>query len=204
MMKKIAALLVAAACFVGAQDIDNNAQEFAEPGFYIGLHPVSLVIYTALSAPMVFVTFEKPVVQTGSFMVKPGFLYMGESYMDKYVISDDDLEASALGLELAAGYRQYFGGGHRGGYLEADVVYARVSMDFKDNYQSGTATGNSIGFYGLVGWKSRGPVVHSFDIGLMYTHTSAKASGSLDKSNVESAAGAGFGLTGNYAISLGF
>lgn len=234
MMKKIACLFVAAACLAGAQDYETVDALDAEPvsteaapapvqtstpaqtpapspeekehSFYIGVHPLSLIILTAVGAPMVYVTVEKPLFSTGSFMAKPGVLYMGESYFKDHVYSTNNFTATYFGLEVAAGYRQYFSQLHRGAYFEVDFAFAHAGLDAQDYYHNGSLSGNIFGLYSLIGWKSRPrPVIMSFDIGFSYARViNMTASGDIDEKRLKEASKEGFSITGNYAVSLGF
>src|SRR5574344_2559492 len=115
---------------------DNNNGSGSEPGLYIGIHPVSLLILTAIGMPTICLTIEKTISQKSSAIIRP--LFMSTD------LTSDDFKLSMLSLGLTGGYRHYFRNQHKGLFIEGELQFAYTDLEASDSYNY--AKGSAIGF----------------------------------------------------------
>jgi len=138
---------------------DNNNGSGSEPGLYIGIHPVSLLILTAIGMPTICLTIEKTISQKSSAIIRP--LFMSTD------LTSDDFKLSMLSLGLTGGYRHYFRKQHKGLFLEGEIQLLYYDMEASDSYNY--AKGSAIGFgpYLMLGKKwTFGSMALSIDAGI--------------------------------------
>ena len=138
---------------------DNNNGSGSEPGLYIGIHPVSLLILTAIGMPTICLTIEKTISQKSSAIIRP--LFMSTD------LTSDDFKLSMLSLGLTGGYRHYFRNQHKGLFIEGELQFAYTDLEASDSYNY--ANGSAIGFgpYLMLGKKwTFGSMALSIDAGI--------------------------------------
>ena len=138
---------------------DNNNGSGSEPGLYIGIHPVSLLILTAIGMPTICLTIEKTISQKSSAIIRP--LFMSTD------LTSDDFKLSMLSLGLTGGYRHYFRNQHKGLFIEGELQFAYTDLEANDSYNY--ANGSAIGFgpYLMLGKKwTFGSMALSIDAGI--------------------------------------
>jgi len=138
---------------------DNNNGSGSEPGLYIGIHPVSLLILNAIGIPTICLTIEKTISKKSSAIIRPIFLSQD--------ISSGDFEMSTFVLGLTGGYRHYFRKQHKGLFLEGEIQLLYYDMEASDSYNY--AKGSAIGFgpYLMLGRKwTFGSMALSIDAGI--------------------------------------
>lgn len=138
---------------------DNNNGSGSEPGLYIGIHPVSLLILTAIGMPTICLTIEKTISQKSSAIIRP--LFMSTD------LTSDDVKLSMLSLGLTGGYRHYFRNQHKGLFIEGELQFAYTDLEASDSYNY--AKGSAIGFgpYLMLGRKwTFGSMALSIDAGI--------------------------------------
>lgn len=138
---------------------DNNNGSGSEPGLYIGIHPVSLLILNAIGIPTICLTIEKTISKKSSAIIRPIFLSQD--------ISSGDFEMSTFVLGLTGGYRHYFRKQHKGLFLEGEIQLLYYDMEASDSYNY--AKGSAIGFgpYLMLGKKwTFGSMALSIDAGI--------------------------------------
>lgn len=138
---------------------DNNNGSGSEPGLYIGIHPVSLLILTAIGMPTICLTIEKTISQKSSAIIRP--LFMSTD------LTSDDFKLSMLSLGLTGGYRHYFRKQHKGLFIEGELQFSYTDLEANDSYNY--AKGSAIGFgpYLMLGKKwTFGSMALSIDAGI--------------------------------------
>jgi hypothetical protein len=138
---------------------DNNNGSGSEPGLYIGIHPVSLLILTAIGMPTICLTIEKTISQKSSAIIRP--LFMSTD------LTSDDFKLSMLSLGLTGGYRHYFRKQHKGLFIEGELQFSYLDLEASDSYNY--AKGSAIGFgpYLMLGRKwTFGSMALSIDAGI--------------------------------------
>ena len=105
---------------------DNNNGSGSEPGLYIGIHPVSLLILTAIGIPTICLTIEKTISKKSSAIIRP--LFMSTD------LTSDDFKLSMLSLGLTGGYRHYFRKQHKGLFLEGELQFSYTDLEASDSY----------------------------------------------------------------------
>ena len=218
MFRKLLAIVILSAFAAFAQDAEDSyitevptssqtttstaAVDNSDPAWTINIHPLSLVVFTALRMPMVYLTIERTITEKTSFVVRPEFLYASS---DAYNIkSDTSFTLYAIGA--GAGMRYYFNQLHRGMYIDGMLSFAHVGLDYDDKNASASATANGIAPYVFVGWKYlSGGVAFSFDVGCGFNIVSASAEGRASaEDDLESVSLAQNGFGYDVNIMLGF
>lgn len=176
-----------------------------DPAWNISIHPVSLVVLTALGLKTLFVTVERSVTPHTSVIIRPEVMYVSSDYYD---IDEDDASFDMLALGIIGGFRYYVNPGHKGLYVEAELQFAHVGLDYDDDDVEASASANAFGPYVLVGWKFRtGRATFTIDLGVGYNIMSASAEGK-NKDNAEEDAenlvSNGFGTDINLTFGLAF
>lgn len=178
---------------------NNNIDLGSEPGLYIGIHPVSLLILTAIGMPTICLTIEKTISQKSSAIIRPLFLITDQSV--------EDISLSMLGLGVTGGYRYYFRKQHKGLYIEGELQFAYSSFEVSDSYDYAKATSIAFGPYFMIGKKwTFGSMALSLDagVGLNFISISGSSSDNEDfDSDIQEAAGSLFGYDANLIWSLG-
>jgi len=178
---------------------DNNNGSGSEPGLYIGIHPVSLLILNAIGIPTICLTIEKTISKKSSAIIRPLFLITDQSV--------EDISLSMLGLGVTGGYRYYFRKQHKGLYIEGELQFAYSSFEVSDSYDYAKATSIAFGPYFMIGKKwTFGSMALSLDagVGLNFISISGSSSDNEDfDSDIQEAAGSLFGYDANLIWSLG-
>lgn len=214
MLKKTSFFIVACICFAFAQDSYSPAvyatphaeDNTSEPSVYISVHPISLLIFSALGVPSIFVTIEKTIDLNTSFIARPSFVYLS--------LESGNETLSALSAGITTGYRIYARKRHRGFYFEpeisfnyASVDYASVDYDGSSNSTSGSIM--SIAPMIMIGSKfMANKLAVGFDVGVGYAFSKVSASGSTSSDKMEkdlsSAISSGPAIDLNFMVGFGY
>lgn len=172
--------------------VNINEVPVDEPLFFLYVHPFSLSVMSILGLPTIFVTFEGCFMENLSVVVRPEYLF---STFD-IGVDEDEFEVSAYGLTL--GLRHYFKPMHRGIYVEPEIQYAHVELDFTEGrHKDDGVTSDGFGLGAVFGWKmTSGHFSMFWDVGFIYTF--ATADGKYDDDVAEVSA-----IGGSYEINLG-
>ena len=177
-----------------------------DPAWNVSIHPVSLVVLTALGLKSIYVTVERTVTPHSSVIARPSIISFSSDYYD---LPSDDVSFDMQVIGLTAGYRYYVNPGHKGLYFDAQLQYAHMGLDYNDSDGGDvSASANAFGPYFLTGWKFRtGRATFTIDIGVGYNIMSASAEGkSVEdaEEDMESFASNGFGYDMNLTFGLAF
>lgn len=176
---------------------NSNINSKPEPSLYIGIHPVSLIVYTALRMPMIYVTVEKTVSEKSSAIIRPVFII--QDY------SSDDIDISILGFGITGAYRHYFNKKHKGFFFEAELQFAYLDIEVSNNYDYAKASSVGFGPYICFGKKWVGSSAISIDIGVglnMISSSIDTSSEDLDD-DIDDIIGSSLGYDFNLIWSLG-
>ncbi len=175
-----------------------------DPAWTISIHPVSLVVLTALGLKSFYFTVERTITPHVSVIGRPSIISFSSDYYD----IESDVSFDMLVVGVTAGARYYVNPGHKGLYFDAQLQYAHMGLDYSDEDGKASASANAFGPYFLTGWKFRsGRAAFSIDIGVGYNIMSASAEGkSVDdaEEDMESYASNGFGTDINLTFGLAF
>lgn len=174
-----------------------------DPAWNISIHPVSLVVLTALGLKTVILDVERTVSPHLSALVRPGIIFVSSDYYDVKDASWDLYE-----FMLGAGVRYYVNPGHKGLYFDAQLMYEHAGIDYDDSDVNASATANAFGPLFLTGWKFRtGRATFGIDLGVGYLIAAATAEGT-DKNSAEkdmdSVADSGFTFDMNITFGIAF
>ena len=176
-----------------------------DPAWTISIHPVSLVVLTALGLKSFYFTVERTVTPHVSVIGRPSIISFSSDYYD--VSSDVSFDMLVVGV--IAGARYYVNPGHKGLYFDAQLQYAHMGLDYSDSDGGkASASANGFGPYVLTGWKFRsGRATFGIDIGVGYNIMSISAEGKEAEDaeeDMESYASNGFGYDMNLTFGLSF
>ncbi|MBO4830258.1 MAG: hypothetical protein J5534_12690 [Fibrobacter sp.] len=174
-----------------------------DPAWNISIHPVTLVLFSALGLKTVILDVERTVSPHLSALVRPGIIFVSSDYYDVEGASWDLYE-----FMLGAGVRYYVNPGHKGLYFDAQLMYERAGIDYDDSDVNASATANAFGPLFLTGWKFRtGRATFGIDLGVGYLIAAATAEGTDKNSaekDMESVADSGFTFDMNITFGLAF
>ena len=174
-----------------------------DPAWNISIHPISLVVLSAIGLKTFIFDVERTVTPNLSALVRPGLMLVNSDYYDV-----EGASWSLYEFMLGAGVRYYVNPGHKGLYFDAQIMYERAGIDYDDSDINASATANGFGPLFLTGWKFRtGRATFGIDVGIGYMIMAATAEGT-DKSSaekdMESAADNGFTFDMNITFGLAF
>lgn len=140
-----------------------------EPLVFLYIHPVSLAIMTIVGLPTFTLTFEGCLTESLSAIVRPQYV------MSSYDVSVGDDEFGFSGYGLTLGGRYYLNPLHRGIYIEPELQYAHVSMDFTHGrHKDESVSANAVGVGAVLGWKvTSGHLSMFWDVGFIYAFATA-------------------------------
>lgn len=188
----------------GMQPEGAAAQPETDPTWNVSIHPISLVVFTALGLRSLYVDVERSTSAHTSITVTPNVVYFNSDYYD----IDDDASFSALVFGLAGGFRFYLNPGHNGLYFEAQLQYAHTGITYDDEEKFGSASSNTFGPYVLAGWKFvNGRLSLTVDAGVGYNIISTSTDGgskSRAEKDTELFAASGFSTDMNMTLGIAF
>lgn len=209
MLKKTSFFIVACICFAFAQDSYSPAvyatphaeDNTSEPSVYISVHPISLLIFSALGVPSIFVTIEKTIDLNTSFIARPSFVYLS--------LESGNETLSALSAGITTGYRIYARKRHRGFYFEPEICFGYVSIDYDNPTNITTGSIMSIAPMIMIGSKfMANKLAVGFDVGVGYAFSKVSASGSTSSDKMEkdlsSATLSGPAIDLNFMVGFGY
>ena len=212
MIRKLIAIAIFSTSMVFAQTDDAEYTRSSAPtvppppteyAWNVSIHPISLIIMTALRIPTVYLTVERTIGERTSVIGRPYFLYASSSAYD---LDSDDASFSIFCGGIQGGLRYYLNPMHRGLYFDVLLQYAHVGLDYDDNDGgSASASANGFGPYVYSGWKSvMGNTVFFFDVGIGYNIVSAEAKGRASaEEDLERVSGADSGIGYDLDIAFG-
>ena len=176
------------------QTLPPNAIPADETSWSISVHPLSMLIYTALGAPTITLTVENNLSEHWSLNSRPLLLWASANRGDLFAYG------------LYEGVRYYTNPGHRGWYISPQIGYEHVSIDYQSDvdYHRYTSYGevSALIFVLYSGYKFQsGRFVMFSDVGFGYTKMSAK---DVDDDDADVAVESGFGFDLNYGIGYAF
>ncbi len=193
----------------GTQPEDAAAQPEAvqsetDPTWNVSIHPISLVVFTALGLKSLYVDVERATSAHTSITVRPNLVYFNSDYYEV----DEDESFGALVLGITGGFRYYLNPGHRGLYLEAQLQYAHSAISYDDDEKFGSASSNGFGPYVLAGWKFvNGRLSLTVDAGVGYNIISTSTDGeskSHAEKDTELFTASGFSTDMNMTLGIAF
>jgi len=201
MIRRTLAALVFSLGVAFAQQNESETPPPADPQWSISIHPFSMIVFTALRMPSLYVTAERAITTKTSLIVRPAFIYATSDAYD--ISSTNSFDLYLAGITL--GGRYYFSQGHSGVYVDAQFQYAHVGVDYSGSDGSASVSANVFGPFAQIGWKSGGRIVFSIDAGFGYNIMSATAKGeTASEEDVENVAGKGFVRDSNLTLGLAF
>jgi hypothetical protein len=183
----------------------SNSTVSDDNQFAVAIHPLSLVIMTAIGLPTLYITFEAGVMQHASLITRP--LIMGGEF------ESGNEKISILGFGLTEGFRYYLGSrGHRGFYIEGQLQFEYLSLDYKDSgerdyygrVESASASAMLIAPNVVFGYKVMGErAMFGVDVGIGYNIVSASGRDSASD-DIEEVSSTGFGPAFNLYFGFAF
>lgn len=156
----------------GAAAQPEAVQPETDPTWNVSIHPISLVVFTALGLRSLYVDVERATSTHTSITVRPNLVYFNSDYYEV----DEDESFGALVLGITGGFRFYLNPGHNGLYFEAQLQYAHTGITYDDEEKFGSASSNTFGPYALAGWKFvNGRLTLAVDAGVGFNIVSASS-----------------------------
>lgn len=194
-MRKTASVMIAV-CLLLVGSMAHNSK--AEPANVLYVHPMSLIISTAIDIlpAMITVTYERHLQEQNALILSPNFIFWNLS------ATDEELKMNGYGLGV--GYRHYLSSEKKthGMYLQAksNIGYSTAeyteSLTGIDNTTSGSGMGLDLLFY--IGTKGQwNKICMFFDFGLGYSYSSYE----LGAGNISTS---GTGLGWEFNLGLGY